>query len=89
MTREIYQTKAFKRDIRKMVKRTKNLEKLYAVIELLAEGARLPTKYRDHNLTGNWQGCRECHVEPDWLLIYEVNDNSLFLERTGSHSDLF
>ena len=89
MTREIYQTKAFKRDIRKMVKRAKNLEKLYAVIELLAEGARLPTKYRDHNLTGNWQGCRECHVEPDWLLIYEINDNSLFLERTGSHSDLF
>jgi len=89
MAREIYQTKAFKRDIRKMVKRAKNLEKLYAVIELLAEGARLPTKYRDHNLTGNWQGCRECHVEPDWLLIYEVNDNSLFLERTGSHSDLF
>jgi mRNA interferase YafQ len=89
MTREIYQTKAFKRDIRKMVKRAKNLEKLYAVIELLAEGARLPTKYRDHNLTGNWQGCRECHVEPDWLLIYEINDNSLLLERTGSHSDLF
>ena len=89
MTRGIYQTKAFKRDIRKMVKRAKNLEKLYAVIELLAEGARLPTKYRDHNLTGNWQGCRECHVEPDWLLIYEINDNSLFLERTGSHSDLF
>jgi mRNA interferase YafQ len=89
MTREIYQTKPFKRDIRKMVKRAKNLEKLYAVIELLAEGARLPTKYRDHNLTGNWQGCRECHVEPDWLLIYEINDNSLFLERTGSHSDLF
>jgi mRNA interferase YafQ len=89
MTREIYQTKAFKRDIRKMVKRAKNLEKLYTVIELLAEGARLPTKYRDHNLTGNWQGCRECHVEPDWLLIYEINDNSLLLERTGSHSDLF
>ena len=89
MTREIYQTKAFKRDIRKMVKRAKNLEKLYTVIELLAEGVRLPTKYRDHNLTGNWQGCRECHVEPDWLLIYEINDNSLFLERTGSHSDLF
>ena len=89
MTREVYQTKAFKRDIRKMVKRAKNLEKLYAVIELLAEGTRLPTKYRDHNLTGNWQGCRECHVEPDWLLIYEINDNSLFLERTGSHSDLF
>ena len=89
MTEEIYQTKAFKRDIRKMVKRAKNLEKLYAVIELLAEGARLPTKYRDHNLTGNWQGCRECHVEPDWLLIYEINDDSLFLERTGSHSDLF
>lgn len=89
MTREVYQTKAFKRDIRKMVKRAKNLEKLYTVIELLAEGARLPTKYRDHNLTGNWQGCRECHIEPDWLLIYEINDNSLFLNRTGSHSDLF
>jgi mRNA interferase YafQ len=89
MTRGIYQTKAFKRDIRKMVKRAKDLEKLYTVIELLAEGVRLPTKYRDHNLTGNWQGCRECHVEPDWLLIYEINDNSLLLERTGSHSDLF
>ena len=89
MTRGIYQTKAFKRDIRKMVKRAKNLEKLYTVIELLAEGARLPTKYRDHNLTGNWQGCRECHIEPDWLLIYEISGSSLFLERTGSHSDLF
>lgn len=64
---------------------------LEAVIELLAEQKPLPEQYHDHNLTGNYAGCRECHITPDWLLIYEVKEKELllYLTRTGTHSDLF
>lgn len=83
---------AFKRDYKRIVKRggydTRLLEQ---VIELLAEQKPLPEKFRDHDLTGNYKGCRECHIQPDWLLVYEVNNDELilYLIRTGSHSDLF
>ena len=86
-----YQT-AFKRDYKRIVKRggydTRLLEQ---VIELLAEQKPLPEKFRDHDLTGNYKGCRKCHIQPDWLLVYEVNNDELilYLIRTGSHSDLF
>ena len=61
------------------------------VIKLLAEGKPLPDKNRDHQLTGNYSGCRECHISPDWLLIYEIDGETLilYLTRTGTHSDLF
>ena len=63
----------------------------FAVIEKLANGEPLDAKYRDHDLTGNYKGCRECHVEPDWLLIYEIINDIvvLLLYRVGSHSELF
>lgn len=84
-------TSTFKKDIKLAKKRKKNLDALFEVIETLAKGETLPERNRDHALSGNWRGTRECHVEPDWLLIYEKNDDALVLSciRTGSHSDLF
>ncbi len=70
-------------------KRKKNLEKLRKVVELLQQGQELAEKFRPHKLIGNWQPCWECHIEPDWLLIYRFRDNELHLIRTGTHSDLF
>ncbi len=74
-----------------MQKRGYNLDLLTEIIQCLAEGQSLPAKNRDHALSGNFAGCRECHIAPDWLLIYEISDNELFLylTRTGTHSDLF
>ena len=82
-------TKACRKDMRKLMKQGKNLEDLYQVIETLAEGRELAASYRDHNLTGNWRGRRECHIRPDWLLIYKIENGTLYLERSGSHSELF
>ncbi|MFV0416428.1 MAG: type II toxin-antitoxin system YafQ family toxin [Chthoniobacterales bacterium] len=83
------QTNQFKRDIKRVRKRGKNLTKMKIVVDLLLAGEALPSKYRDHQLGGNWNGHRDCHIEPDWLLIYKIFDNELRLERTGTHSDLF
>ncbi len=85
-----YQT-TFKKDYKRIVKRGYDVRLLEKVISLLAEQQTLPEKYRDHNLTGNCSSCRECHITPDWLLIYEIKDDELLLclTRTGSHSDLF
>ncbi len=82
---------AFKSDYKRAKKRGYDLSKLEQVISMLAGSETLPPKYRDHNLTGNYAGCRECHIEPDWLLVYEVNKDELllYLLRTGTHSDLF
>lgn len=84
-------TNQFKKDLKLSKKQGKNLEKLYAVIEKLANGEQLEAKYRDHELIGNYKGCRECHIEPDWLLVYEVINETLvlMLNRLGSHSELF
>jgi mRNA interferase YafQ len=62
---------------------------LQEVTEKLANDEHLNEKYHDHSLIGNWQDCRECHIKPDWLLIYQLKENELILVRTGSHSDLF
>lgn len=80
-----------KKDLKLAKKQNKNTDKLFEVIEKLANGEPLESKYRDHDLTGNYKGCRECHIEPDWLLIYEIVDDVLvlMLYRLGSHSDLF
>ncbi|PKM60409.1 MAG: type II toxin-antitoxin system mRNA interferase toxin, RelE/StbE family [Firmicutes bacterium HGW-Firmicutes-4] len=84
-------TNQFKKDLKLAKKQGKDIERLYAVIEKLADDEPLEQKYRDHDLSGNYNGCRECHVEPDWLLVYEVMDDVLvlMLYRVGSHSTLF
>ena len=81
----------FRRDLRRMRRRGKDLEKLKAVVRLLAEEQSLPERHRDHNLVGDWSSYRECHIEPDWLLSYKNNrdEGSFTLVRTGTHSDLF
>jgi mRNA interferase YafQ len=85
----VSQTTQFARDVKLMRRRGKDLAKLRAVVQLLAAGADLPRKHHDHALTGPWQPSRDCHVEPDWILIYTPDAESLRLERTGTHSDLF
>ena len=91
MKYEVKFTNQFKKDIKLSKKQGKNTEKLLEVVETLAKGETLDPKYRDHQLTGNYRGCRECHIEPDWLLIYEIFGDVLvlMLNRVGSHSDLF
>jgi len=79
----------FKKDIKRLQKRGKNMEKLKVVIDKLLTNQPLENKYKDHALTGNWRGYKDCHIEPDWLLIYKIIEDCLYLVRTGSHSDLF
>ena len=86
---EIIYTSSFKRDVKKMKKRRKNIKKLHVLLSLLIEEKSLPTKYSNHKLTGNYRDFWECHIEPDWLLIYRKDTKYLELARTGSHSDLF
>lgn len=86
---KVTQTTQFKKDVKKLRKRGKDLGKLTNVLELLVSGADLPDRLRDHSLTGNWAGWRDCHIEPDWLLIYKPLSDELILGRSGSHSDLF
>lgn len=83
-----YSTK-FKKDFKTCVKRRYKMERLQQVINILRIPAALPPKNSDHNLSGNYAGYRECHVEPDWLLIYRQEGNELLLHRTGTHADLF
>ncbi|MBF0715006.1 type II toxin-antitoxin system YafQ family toxin [Gemelliphila palaticanis] len=87
----LYTTTQFRKDVKRMRKRGLNLEKLNFIIEKLLKGEILEPKYRDHDLVGNYIGFRECHIEPDWLLIYKIDKGKLILtaSRTGSHSDLF
>jgi len=82
---------SFKKDYKRIAKRGYDVCKLDEVIVMLANEKTLPEKFKDHQLVGNYVGCRECHITPDWLLIYEIDNNelTLFLTRTGTHSDLF
>ena len=82
-------TGRFKKDFKKVKSRRKDQSKFFSVVELLLQGKALPEGNKDHSLGGNWGGRRECHIEPDWLLIYCVKEDSLIFERTGTHSDLF
>jgi mRNA interferase YafQ len=84
-------TTQFKKDYKLAMKRGLNIGLLEAVVTVLAQGEQLPDKNKDHALTGNWLGYRECHVQPDWLLVYRLEEDVLVLTltRTGSHSDLF
>jgi mRNA interferase YafQ len=81
----------FQKDLKRIQKRGYDISLLTNVLKLLAQGEPLPAKYKDHTLTGNYKGCRECHITPDWLLIYEISEKEviLYLTRTGTHSDLF
>lgn len=85
-----YQT-AFKRDYKRVKKRGYDMKLLEKVITLLAQEQELPAEYKDHSLSGDYKGCRECHISPDWLLVYELSKQelTLYLTRTGTHSDLF
>lgn len=87
-----YTTK-FKKEYNKMKRQGKDLNKLHEVINTLSSGEKLDVKYKDHELKDNkqYKNCRECHIEPDWLLVYRIVDNELLLvlARTGSHSELF
>ena len=82
-------TSQFKRDLKRVRKRSKPLDKLYAIVEKLAQDIPLESRYRPHKLSGNYATKWECHIEPDWLLIYEITKDSVLLHRTGSHTDLF
>lgn len=81
--------KEFERDLRRQERRGKAMEKLHAVVETLRTRRALEARHRDHPLSGNWKGSRECHIEPDWLLIYVRTPTVLRLVRTATHSDLF
>ena len=91
MSYEIIRTSQFRKDYKLMRKRGKNKQKLDEVLRILADGGQLPPEKRDHALSGDYAGFRECHIEPDWLLIYCYLHNQLVLvcSRTGTHSDLF
>ncbi len=84
-------TNRMKRDVKLMKKRGRELDKLIQVLDILMKGEELPDKNKDHQLKGVWKDFRECHIEPDWLLIYRKEENELILyaTATGSHADLF
>jgi mRNA interferase YafQ len=79
----------FKRDVKRAERRGKDLAKLRELILLLVEGDSLPPRYKDHPLSGDWKHYRDCHIEPDWLLLYRIDGDDLHLVRTETHSDLF
>jgi mRNA interferase YafQ len=87
--RQIAQRKQFRDDLNRQKRRGKDIDDLIAVVELLAEQGALPPAYHAHKLSGEWRGVWECHIEPDWLLIYTVTNEEVLLIRTGSHADLF
>lgn len=91
MNRDIVWTAQFKKDYKLALKRHCDMNLLDDIIRVLSRGERLPEKNKDHALTGDWAGQRECHIQPDWLLVYCIEDDILVLTlvRTGTHSDLF
>lgn len=91
MKYKIIPSSRFKKDLKTAIKRNYNLDLLSEIVDILSNGKPLPEKNKDHALYGEYDGCRECHITPDWLLIYEITEDTLilYLTRTGSHSDLF
>jgi mRNA interferase YafQ len=87
--RTVRRTSQFKKDVERMKKRGKDLGRLKEVLEKIIGGQQLEAKYRDHVLVGQYKGTRECHIESDWLLIYELAQSEVVLIRTGTHADLF
>lgn len=87
--KRLSRTNQFKKDAKRMLTRGKGVAEFKIVVQQLLEAQELATHYRDHALIGQYKGTRECHIAPDWLLIYEVTDTEVILIRTGTHSDLF
>jgi mRNA interferase YafQ len=87
--RRIAQRRQFRHDLKRQKRRGKEINDLVAAVELLVEDGALPPAYRPHRLSGEWSGVWECHIEPDWLLLYQVSDDEVLLIRTGTHADLF
>ena len=85
----VRRTRQFQKDVKRLKRSGKTIEKLLFVINQIAEGEKLSRKYRDHSLKGAFKGKRDCHIEDDWILLYSIEDNELILYRTGSHSQLF
>jgi len=87
----VIQAASFKKDRKKMLKQHKDMSKLKEVVDILASGEELALRHKDHALSGNFANCRECHIAPDWLLVYRINKDKLelILLYTASHSDLF
>ena len=89
MTLTVRQLSKFRKDYKRCLKRNSDMNKLHGTIEALMQGKTLEPRYRDHSLRGEYKDCRECHIEPDWLLIYQLTETELVLIRTGTHTDLF
>ena len=91
MNREIVWTTKFKKGYKLAIKRHLDIDLLDDIIRALSRGEALPEKNKDHELSGNWAGYRECHIQPDWLLVYRIDNDILVLTlaRTGTHSDIF
>ena len=87
--KQLFRTTQFSKDVKRMQKRGKDLEKLKVIVRKLANDDPLDPRHRDHPLSGEWKNCRDCHIESDWVLIYTKTNECLRLERTGTHSDLF
>lgn len=86
---KIFYTTQFKKDYKRLKKQQKDIHKLLSVIDQLAASQELEKKYQEHRLLGEWKDHKECHIEPDWILIFRLIEDALILERTGSHSELF
>lgn len=86
---EILEVTSFKRDMKRVRRGNYDLSKLRTIVIKLAKQEKLEARYSDHALTGNWKGFRDCHITPDWVLIYKIDGGILCLTRTGSHSELF
>jgi mRNA interferase YafQ len=87
--KSIFWTNQFKKDYKRAQKQKKDIKALKDVLVLLADGQKLPPRYKDHSLQGDWSHYRDCHIKPDWVLIYKIDGDSLILVRMGSHSELF
>ena len=87
--REVKLTTSFKKDMKRQKKRGKSRQKLFSIMDAICHDGDAPPICVPHDLTGNWKHHRECHIEPDWLLIYVVDAHSVTFHRTGTHSDLF
>jgi mRNA interferase YafQ len=87
--RRISEQRQFRSDVKRVKRRGNDIEELIAAVELLAEDGELPAAYQPHKLSGEWAGTWECHIDPDWLLIYLVTETEVTLVRTGSHAELF
>lgn len=86
---KIFYTAQFKKDYKRIKKQRKEISKLISVVDQLASAQKLEKKYLEHHLSGEWKNHKDCHIEPDWILIFRLTEDALILERTGSHSELF